>query len=245
MHWYSQDAFAIRLEWGIAALDHLAGNVDAIVIVDVMSFSTCVSLAVANGARVYPYPWKDQTVVHYAQSVGAVAANSDRRFGGEGYSLSPRTLLSVRPGERLVLPSPNGSATCFRAREWGVPVLTGCLRNLTATAEACRPFKRLLIVPCGERWPDGSLRPCIEDYVVAGGSLPHLSETRCHRKHRPLSQPGTLISCRISRRCFTVRQQQNMIQRGFPEDVTLCLTKDVARRPCFLSDEYFALRAEA
>lgn len=57
MHWYSQDAFAIRLEWGIAALDHLAGNVDAIVIVDVMSFSTCVSLAVENGARVYPYPW--------------------------------------------------------------------------------------------------------------------------------------------------------------------------------------------
>lgn len=169
MHWYSQDAFEIRLEWGIAAIDHLASNVEAIVIVDVMSFSTCVSLAVENGARVYPYPWKDHSVTQYAQSVGAIAANSDRRFSGEGYSLSPRTLLSVRPDEKLVLPSPNGSATCFRAREWGVPVLTGCLRNLTATAEACRPFKRLLIVPCGERWPDGSLRPCMEDYVVAGG----------------------------------------------------------------------------
>ncbi|WP_029569091.1 2-phosphosulfolactate phosphatase [Pantoea ananatis] len=245
MHWYSQDAFAIRLEWGIAALDHLAGNVDAIVIVDVMSFSTSVSLAVENGARVYPYPWKDQTVVHYAQSVGAVAANSDRRFGGEGYSLSPRTLLSVRPGERLVLPSPNGSATCFRAREWGVPVLTGCLRNLTATAEACRPFKRLLIVPCGERWPDGSLRPCIEDYVVAGGiiaalernSLSPEAQTAVAAWHAHQLQDFTAL--------FHCSSATELIQRGFPEDVTLCLTKDAARRPCFLSGEYFALRAEA
>ncbi|MGP2451473.1 2-phosphosulfolactate phosphatase [Pantoea stewartii subsp. indologenes] len=240
MNWYRQDAFAVRLEWGIPAIDHLAGDVDIIVIIDVMSFSTCVSVAVENGARVYPYPWKDHSVTQYAQSVGAIAANSDRRFSGQGYSLSPRTLLSVRPDEKLVLPSPNGSATCFRARERGVPVLTGCLRNLTATAEACRAFSRILIVPCGERWPDGSLRPCIEDYVVAGGIIAALAQRTLSPEAQTAVAAWHAHQSQNFAALFHCVSAVELIQRGFPDDVTLCLTKDAARQPCFLTGEYFA-----
>lgn len=243
MNWYRQDAFAVRLEWGIPAIDHLAGDVDIIVIIDVMSFSTCVSVAVENGARVYPYPWKDHSVTQYAQSVGAIAANSDRRFSGQGYSLSPRTLLSVRPDEKLVLPSPNGSATCFRARERGVPVLTGCLRNLTATAKACRAFSRILIVPCGERWPDGSLRPCIEDYVVAGGIIAALAQRTLSPEAQTAVAAWHAHQSQNFAALFHCASAVELIQRGFPDDVTLCLTKDAARQPCFLTGEYFAGQA--
>lgn len=63
MQWFSQGKFAVRLEWGRLAVEHLAGEVDCAVIVDVMSFSTCVSMAVNNGACVYPYPWKDASAI--------------------------------------------------------------------------------------------------------------------------------------------------------------------------------------
>lgn len=242
MHWYSQRAFDVRLEWGIPAVEHLAGDVDAVVIIDVMSFSTCVSLAVEQGARVYPYPWKDHSVAHYALSVGAIAARSDRRFTGRGYSLSPKSLLHVRQGERLVLPSPNGSATCFKAREWGIPILTGCFRNLSATAEACRAFNRILVVPCGERWPDGSLRPCIEDYVAAGGLIAALgrrtlspeAETAVAAWH--YHQAADFASLH---RCSSASE---LIQRGFVDDVALCLALDTGTQACYLMGDFFEKR---
>ncbi|MDJ0087892.1 2-phosphosulfolactate phosphatase [Pantoea allii] len=242
MHWYSQQAYNIRLEWGIPAVEHLAGEVDAVVIIDVMSFSTCVSLAVENGARVYPYPWKDHSVTHYALSVGAIAANSDRRFSGEGYSLSPHTLLHVCKGEKLVLPSPNGSAICFRAREWGVPIFTGCFRNLSATAAACRLFERLLIVPCGERWPDGSLRPCIEDYVSAGGIIAALGRSGLSPEAETAVaawQYHQAVNVASLHDCSSAKE---LIQRGFVDDVTLCLALDTATQACYLTGDFFESR---
>jgi len=89
VQWFSQDKQEIRLEWGLSAVEHLAREVDCAVIVDVISFSTCVSLAVDKGARIYPYPWKDESATEYARKIGAKRASPDRRFSDKGYSLSP------------------------------------------------------------------------------------------------------------------------------------------------------------
>src|SRR5262249_25350356 len=84
----------------------------------------------------------------------------------------PVSLLSIRAGTKLMLPSLNGSRLSVVAgRTTGrIPVLTGCLRNARAVAVVARAIagkKAIGVVPAGERWPDGSLRPAVEDLLGA------------------------------------------------------------------------------
>ena len=73
--------------------------------------------------------------------------------------------------ERLVLPSPNGSSICAALADSGVEVVGACLRNRTAVARHLRAAGTVAVVAAGERWPDGSLRPCAEDLWGAGAVL--------------------------------------------------------------------------
>jgi 2-phosphosulfolactate phosphatase len=94
--------------------------------------------------------------------------------GPRRLSLSPATLRALRPGDRIVLPSVNGAHCSAMAARLGVPVVGGSLRNARAVADwllrktTGRPLGAIAVVACGERWPDGSLRPAVEDLVGAG-----------------------------------------------------------------------------
>jgi 2-phosphosulfolactate phosphatase len=93
-----------------------------------------------------------------------------------GYCLSPASLQLLPRGTRLVLPSPNGSALSLSTGS--TPTIAGCLRNCQAVAEsAMRKGKDIAIVPAGERWEDGTLRPCFEDLLGAGAIIQHLRGT--------------------------------------------------------------------
>ena len=81
MHFASQAGAAVRLEWGADAVEHLAGDVDCVVVVDVMSFSTCVHVAVARGAHVLPYARRDASAPAYARERGGAAALTDEALG--------------------------------------------------------------------------------------------------------------------------------------------------------------------
>ena len=169
MH-YDQAEYDLRCEWGLAGVPVLTPISDALIVVDVLVFSTAVDIAVARGAAVLPYRWRDSSAEAFAQSKGALLASSRSRGG---YSLSPPSLQSIPAGAALVLPSPNGSALCTTAG--AAATFTACLRNCRAVAAYARARgSRIAVVPAGEQWGDGALRPAIEDLIGAGAVLASL-----------------------------------------------------------------------
>ena len=120
--------------------------------------------------------------------------------GGDTYSLSPAGLLEIPAGTRLVLPSPNGSTLSLATR--GTPTLAGCLRNSRSVAAyAGRLGRRVAVIPCGERWPDGSLRPAVEDLVGAGTIISRLrgSKSSMGRKRDRVTAETCAPACRRPR----------------------------------------------
>src|SRR5260370_42379763 len=106
-HCNDQLRFDVRCEWGLPGIRLVGASADVLIIVDVLSFSTCVDIAVSRGARVFPYRGRDETARAYATRVGAELAVQRGQTGK--YSLSPVSMRSAVAGTRIVLPSPNGS----------------------------------------------------------------------------------------------------------------------------------------
>ena len=93
--------------------------------------------------------------------------------GESEYSLSPQSLAALAKGSRIVLPSPNGATLSLASG--ATPTFAGSLRNARAVAEAARECgPRAAVVACGEQWPNGYLRPSLEDQIGAGANLAHL-----------------------------------------------------------------------
>src|SRR6185312_4740711 len=105
-----------------------------LVVVDVLSFSTALDVAVGRGIRVHPFPWNDQAE-QYAGRIGASVAVGRRSISASRpWSLSPAALMRAPVVSDLVLPSPNGSSICAAAGATGTPVIAACLRNAGAVA---------------------------------------------------------------------------------------------------------------
>ena len=130
------------------------------VVVDVLSFSTWVTIAVERGMQVFPFAWKDERAASYAARLGAVLAVGRLRATHEGAvpapSLSPAGLMVCEPVPRLVLPSPNGSTISAALQATGATVLAGCLRNASAVghhlARHVDDGRSVSVIAAGERW---------------------------------------------------------------------------------------------
>jgi 2-phosphosulfolactate phosphatase len=197
VEWFSQSSAGVRFEWGPVGAAALVPHCACLVVVDVLSFATAVSVAVDRGTAVYPYPWRDRSAAAFAASAGAVIAAGRRGVSdSHPWSLSPDALRRAPAVERLVLPSPNGSAISAAAADEGVAVVASCLRNGRAVGRwlADRGYgvveRPVLIVASGERWPDGSLRPALEDALGAGLVLATLLEEGTG----PLSPEAALLA---------------------------------------------------
>ncbi len=217
---FDQAEFDVRCEWGEQGVAQLAPISDVVVIVDVLSFSTCVEIAVSRGASVFPYRWHDESACAFAQSLQAELATKR----GGGYSLSPASLCAIPSGTRLVLPSPNGSTLSLATGK--VPTLLGCLRNRAAVAQAALSYgSRIAIITCGERWADGSLRPAFEDLVGVGSIISCLTGTRSPEAAAALAawQLAQLDLLPLLKQCASGKE---LSERGFAHDVELAAQLD-------------------
>ena len=103
-------------------------------IIDVLSFGTAVIIVTGRGAAVCPHPWPAAGIGAFAAARDAAwAAPRDQASASRPWSLSPPCLLNTPVPERLVLPSPNGSA--IAAATANGCVLAGCLRNGSAVPQ--------------------------------------------------------------------------------------------------------------
>lgn len=222
--------------WGLRGLQSLLPRSDAIVIVDVLSFSTAVDVATSRGARVLPFPYGHSDAESYARSRGALLAQP-RSAGGGQLSLSPGTLKTVASGARIVLPSPNGSRL---SRETGaVPTLTGCLRNAAAVAQAASsPGLSIGVIAAGERWPDGSLRPAIED-LLGAGSIIQCMAARLSPDAEAARSAYRALRDRIRDVIRDSQSGRELIEAGHAGDVEIAIEADISgATPLLREDAY-------
>ena len=94
----------VRLEWGPQGLRLLSETCDCVVIVDVLSFSTSVTVAVGRGAAVWPHSGHERAE-ELARAIGATLVRG--RNMREGRTLSPASLLEVHqtPTGRVKVPA--------------------------------------------------------------------------------------------------------------------------------------------
>ena len=236
---FDQSEYNVRCEWGERGVALLAPVSDAVIIVDVLSFSTAVEIANSQGAVVFPYTWKDETADRFAASVNAEVAGKGK---GNYYSLSPASLLNLPSGLRLVLPSPNGSTLSLLAGATAT-VIAGCLRNCRAAAEsAMKRGSRIGVIAAGERWEDGTLRPCFEDFVGAGAIISFLRGTTSPEAMAAVgafeSVSGNIFDW--LKGCSSGKEKLN---RGEEQDIKLAAELNVSSCVPVLSDGAFVREA--
>lgn len=123
--------------------------------------------------------WRDESAQTFAREHDAHLAVARRAARPGQVSLSPSTIRAATGLQRLVLPSPNGSTIVHELAGGRATVLAASLRNAPAVAAwitaRSEPGTVVAVIPAGERWPEGGLRPAVEDLWGAGAVIDGLS----------------------------------------------------------------------
>jgi 2-phosphosulfolactate phosphatase len=241
-----QPGAGARFEWGLAGAAELGHHCAVLVVVDVLSFTTALDVAVGRGVRVHPFPWDGQAAA-YAERLGAAVAVRRRQLDAAHlYSLSPASLMRAPAVTDLVLPSPNGSAICAAAGATGVPVVAACVRNAGAVVRWVLesgyggPRRAIGVVAAGERWPDGTMRPAVEDLLGAAMVLDGLTRVAGGLSVEAAVSLAALASVRdvgaAIRGSVSGRQ---LVARGFGEDVEIAAAQNASTTVPLLSNGVF------
>ncbi len=219
----------IRFEQGLAgALAVTEGDDLVIVVVDVLSFSTCVSVAADRGIDVIPARWRDGRAEELARTHEAVLAGPRT---GAGPSLSAASIRRSEGVRTLVLPSPNGATVSAELALRG-SVVAGCLRNASAVAAACvRHLERsdraaVAVIAAGERWDDDSLRPALEDVWGAGAILAALGREQLSSVDAIAAADAYRSAVRRGLPLGDLASGRELIEAGFEDDVAIAAEVD-------------------
>jgi 2-phosphosulfolactate phosphatase len=251
---HTQSRHLVRCEWGPSGAAVV--RADHAVVVDVLSFTTTLTVAVEHGIEVFPYSWKDSRAAEHAMRHGATLAvgrfEALSRPSARHVSLSPATLAQAEGIERLVLPSPNGSTISFALADIGVTVLGASLRNATAVARWLAPRVRrgasVVVVPAGERWPDETLRPAVEDLWGAGAVVAGLVAAGVPREQvSPEAEAAAQAfgGAGLPQSLMHVASGVELVDKGFADDVAVASQMDVSEVVPLLRGESFTDAASA
>jgi 2-phosphosulfolactate phosphatase len=252
-HPHAQSGFQVRLDWGLdGAL--LLQDAHVVVVVDVLSFSTTVELAVTAGVDVLP--WGDAGGADdLARREGAALAGDPADEAGK-LSISPSSVTAdavaaLGTPARLVLPSSNGGAIARALAERGRTVIAGSLRNAAAVADEVLALQERLgdratvaVIPAGERHASGALRPAVEDLLGAGAIVDALTAVgidHCSPEAATASSAYHALRRGIGHLVSASASAEELRGRDLAADVDLARQVDASRTVPVLRE--FAFRA--
>lgn len=234
---YDQSPQRVRFEWG--PVGAAAVSADVAVVVDVLSFTTTLTVALERGIEVFPYEWRDTRAAEHAVRHGATLAvgrfEALSRQDARHVSLSPATIARADGIERLVLPSPNGSTIAVGLAGSGSHVVGASLRNATAVGAyvAQRVWRggSVVVVAAGERWHDDSLRPAVEDLWGAGAVIAALVAHGLDDlsvEARAALAAYEAVRADVPASLRAASSGRELVERGFGEDVDIAAEVDVS-----------------
>ncbi|WP_069885826.1 2-phosphosulfolactate phosphatase [Streptomyces luteocolor] len=245
--WSRQTGHGVRFEWGPVGADRLAAGVACLVVVDVLSFTTSVTVAVEAGTRVHPYRRRDASAEAFARRMNAALAVGRRAVtDASPWSLSPAALRRAPFAPRLVLPSPNGSAIAASAA--GATVVAASLRNATAVGAWLAASghgtvdRPVAVIASGEHWPDGGLRPSLEDLLGAGAVIASLRDHGRTALSPEAQAPAAVFTSApdVGGAVAACASGRELIAGGFAEDVAIAAERDASVVVPVLTDGAFA-----
>ncbi len=151
-----------------------------------------------------------------------------------------------------MLPSPNGSAISVALADAGCTVVGASLRNASAVAAWLAPRladgATVALVPAGERWPDGSLRPAVEDLWGAGAVLSELgsalgSETGWSPEAAAGAAAFRSVAPALGDALLGCASGAELAARGFADDVRIAAEHDTSTVVPVLVDGAFRDRS--
>ncbi|HUY27419.1 MAG TPA: 2-phosphosulfolactate phosphatase [Candidatus Binataceae bacterium] len=246
---YDQSGFDAQFEWGPDGARELGRGARVMIVVDVMSFSTAIDVAVSHGATAYPCQFAGGAANELARRVGGIETVARLATTSQSpFSLSPPTMAHAQPGMKIIVASPNGAQVSLAAAQSGATVMAGCLRNASAVARAALAIGApIAIIAAGERWSaSDTLRPAFEDLVGAGAILAALGAiSMSPEAHAALAAfrgaENELLPALAD--CASGRE---LIDRGFEQDVTWASERDVSTTaPILRYGAFVAMAASA
>jgi 2-phosphosulfolactate phosphatase len=147
-------------------------------------------------------------------------------------------MLQIPAGSRIVLPSPNGSTLSLATGD--TPTLAGCLRNAQAVTDTAKKFgEHIAIIPAGERWPDGTLRPALKDLIGAGAII-HYLNGRCSPETQAAMSAFLGAEPDLTELILQCGSGKELVARGFRDDVLLASQLNVSAGVPILQEGAFS-----
>jgi 2-phosphosulfolactate phosphatase len=245
---YGQGGHRVRFEWGPEGADAVGPGAAYVVVVDVLSFTTTLTVAAERGIAVLPHRWRDGSAAQVAREHDATLAVGRSRAGPGDVSLSPATVLRATGVRRLVLPSPNGSTVAARLAATGATVVGVSLRNAAAAAAWVRRHaggRPVAVIAAGERWDDGPLRPAVEDLWGAGAFVTALGGAGASPEARAAAAAYADVAADLPAALAECASGRELIRNGWPGDVAVAGERTDSPAVPVLSGGWFTDRAAA